>query len=72
MATRSQTGILTGGLIFIGIGLLFLLRNLYGFSVWWIIARYWPILLIFIGIKKIYGYFTWQGNLPAADSPHKE
>ena len=72
MATRSQAGMLVGGLILIGIGLLFLAGNLFGLSVWWFIGRYWPVILIVIGIKKLHGYFTWQENPPVSASPHKE
>ena len=61
MAHGIRSGPLTGGLILIGLGIIFLIENLYGgFSFWRIFARYWPLILILIGVRKLYGYFTWQ------------
>jgi hypothetical protein len=61
MARGFSGGALTGGLILIVLGIIFMLENLYGgFSFWRIFARYWPLILILIGIRKLYGYFTWQ------------
>ena len=37
---------------------------------WQIIARYWPVLLILIGARKLYRYFAWQEE-PAADPAAK-
>jgi hypothetical protein len=61
MTTRSRGNALIAGLILIGLGVIFFIENWYGsFSAWHLIARYWPVLLIIIGLKKLYGYFTWQ------------
>ncbi len=61
MAHGVRTGALTAGMILISLGIIFLLENLYGgFSFWRIIARYWPVILIAIGVRKLYGYFTWH------------
>jgi len=61
MARGFSGGALTGGLILIVLGIIFMLENLYGgFSFWRIFARYWPLILILIGIRKLYGYFTWH------------
>ncbi len=68
MSARSRSGMLTAGLILIGIGLIFLLNNFYEVSIWRLIARYWPVLFILVGVKKLYGYFTWQ-ETPSAPSP---
>lgn len=68
MGERSRSGLLTAGLILIAIGLGFLLNNFYEFSIWRFIARYWPVLLILVGLKKLYGYFTWQES-PSAPIP---
>jgi len=61
MARGFSGGALTGGLILIVLGIIFMLENLYGgFSFWRIFARYWPLILILIGIRKLYGYFAWH------------
>ena len=72
MTARSRSGMLTAGLILMGIGLLFMLNNFYEVSVWRLIARYWPLLFILIGLKKLYGYFTWQEESSAPESGTKE
>jgi hypothetical protein len=59
MGVGTRSGALTAGLILIVIGLLFFLQNFYGYSAWHLIARYWPVLLILIGLRKLYTYFTW-------------
>lgn len=66
MVARNRNGALTAGIILILIGLLFLLETWYGtLSFWRLFARYWPLILIAIGLKKLYGYFTWQESPPA-------
>jgi uncharacterized membrane protein len=61
MTVRSRSGALTAGSILIAIGLIFFLQNVYEhFSAWRLIARYWPLLLIIIGLRKLYDYSTWQ------------
>lgn len=73
MASRSQRGPLLAGIILIVIGLIFLLENWYGhISFWRLFARYWPVILILIGLKKLYGYFTFQEIPPVPDSEKKE
>ena len=72
MTARSRSGLLTAGLILIGIGLLFLANNFYEISTWRLVARYWPVLLILIGVKKLYGYFTWQETSSAPYPGTKE
>ena len=43
MSARSHNGALIAGLILIGVGIIFLFENWYlGFSLWRILARYWP------------------------------
>jgi hypothetical protein len=67
MSARSHNGALIAGLILIGVGIIFLFENWYlGFSLWRILARYWPLVLIFVGLRKLYGYLTWQEAAPAA------
>jgi DUF4097 and DUF4098 domain-containing protein YvlB len=54
---------LFGGLLWTGLGLLFLLRNLgIGLDFWSLAGRYWPVLLILLGLGKVLGYvFHKQG-----------
>ncbi len=65
MTKRSHRGSLTIGFILIVIGLIFLIENFYHpflqslFS-WRLIARYWPVILVIIGLHRIHGYFTWK------------
>ena len=63
MSARSHGGALTAGLILIALGLIFLTENLYApFSAWRLIARYWPVILIIIGLRKIFLYFMWHDS----------
>jgi hypothetical protein len=65
MSARSHLGALTAGFILIALGLIFLIENLYApFSAWRIIARYWPVILIVIGLRKAFQYFTWESPQP--------
>ena len=59
MALGTRSGALTAGIILIVIGLLFFLQNFYGYSAWRLFARYWPVPLIIIGLRKLYLHFTW-------------
>ena len=73
MTSPSRKGALTFGVVLIVIGVIFLLENWYSpFSFWRLVAKYWPVILIFIGLKKLYGYFTWQDVPPLPDSEPKE
>ena len=57
MAKYPNSGALTMGLILITLGVIFLAENLYApFSAWRLISRYWPVILIIIGINKICTY----------------
>jgi putative Mn2+ efflux pump MntP len=73
MSRRPLGGALTAGLILIIIGAIFLIENLYApFSAWRLIARYWPVILIFIGLRRMYDYFTWPQNPPAPNRPESK
>ena len=57
MAHRRRPSLL-GALLWTALGLLFLLRNFgIGPDVWSVAARYWPVLLILLGLGKILEYF---------------
>ncbi|HPY78244.1 MAG TPA: DUF5668 domain-containing protein [Anaerohalosphaeraceae bacterium] len=68
MAARLYSGTLTTGLILIALGVIFLIESFYApFSAWRLIGRYWPLIPILIGLKKIYAYFTWPAVPSAPD-----
>jgi hypothetical protein len=68
MPARPLGGALTAGFVLILIGVIFLIENFYApFSAWRLIARYWPVILIVIGVRRIYDYFTWPQIPPAPD-----
>jgi hypothetical protein len=71
MSVRSRSGALTAGLILIGLGLVFLL-DIWNkeFSAWAFIAKYWPLILILIGARKLFLYFSWrEGPAIGAGAP---
>jgi len=45
------------GLIILVLGMLFLLKN-FGLeiNIWHLIGKYWPLILVYIGLKNIYLY----------------
>lgn len=45
------------GLIILVLGMLFLLRN-FGLeiNIWRLLGTYWPLILVYIGVKNIYLY----------------
>jgi hypothetical protein len=73
MSLRSHSGALTAGLILIALGVIFLVENFYApFSAWRLIARYWPVILIIVGVRRLVEYFTWPEILPPPDQAPKE
>ena len=57
-----------GPIVLIGLGVLFLLGTLRpDFDPWWVFWRYWPLLLIFIGLGKIWDHF-WDRNADGTQS----
>jgi hypothetical protein len=67
MERRERRGSLIGPIILIGLGLVFLLNNLgmLSWDVWDIIVRFWPILLIAIGLDILVGRRSILGSLLA-------
>jgi hypothetical protein len=67
MERRERRGSLVGPIILIGLGLVFLLNNLgmVSWDVWDTIARFWPILLIAIGLDILIGRRSILGSLLA-------
>ncbi len=74
MTAQARGGALTAGLILIAIGVIFLIESFHeNFSVWHLFVRYWPIILIIVGLKRLYAFFAWPGIRPASEQPpHKE
>lgn len=73
MAATVRRGTLTAGVVLIALGLVFFLENWYeAFSIWHVIGRYWPVILILVGLNKLYGYLTWQQSLSAPEVRPKE
>jgi hypothetical protein len=57
-----------GAVVLIALGALLLLANLgVGFNPWTVLARYWPLILIFLGIGGLIDYFRVRSD-PSA--PH--
>jgi hypothetical protein len=73
MSDGRRGGVLIAGLVLMGLGVIFLLENWYGsFSAWRLLLRWWPVLLIIIGVRKLYCYFTWQKVPPVPEIQSKE
>ncbi|MFH2107874.1 MAG: DUF5668 domain-containing protein [Chrysiogenia bacterium] len=53
--TNTKKESLFWGLIILVLGLLFLMKN-FGFeiNIWHLLGKYWPLILIYIGLKNIY------------------
>jgi lia operon protein LiaF len=54
---RAKKESLFWGFIILLLGMLFLLKN-FGLeiNVWHLLGKYWPLILIYIGLKNIYLY----------------
>ncbi len=56
-----------GPVILISVGALFLVHNLVGFDLMRIIWRYWPLILIVLGVSKLMEYYRTSQQAP----PHQ-
>jgi hypothetical protein len=66
---RPRRRSMVGPLVLITIGALFLAANFYpNFDPWWTLARYWPLILIFIGVGRIWDSY-WARTHPDQGSP---
>ncbi len=65
METRQRTGGLVGPLILVAVGVIFLLSNLglLGWSAWELILRFWPVILIAVGLEVLIGRHSLVGSL---------
>ena len=65
--TTYRRGSVFGALLLIAIGLLFLYANITpDFSPWALLAKYWPVLIIFWGLSRLADYFMLRGTDQAA------
>ena len=53
---------LAGPIILIAVGVLFLIHNLTSFDLVRVIWRYWPLIVIALGITKLIEYFRYHGQ----------
>ena len=70
MGRRSYAGSITCALILIAIGVVFLIMNFRPqINPWPILFRYWPLILIFIGVGKIFDSFVFRdpSGTPSGD-----
>lgn len=57
-------------LTLVAVGGLFLYRNFHpDFHAWQIIAKFWPILIIFWGLSKLYAYFKYRQDPSVPPGP---
>src|SRR5271156_1249962 len=62
-----RRGSIVGPAILIGLGVLFLMATLLpDFDLWPILGRYWPLILIFIGLGQIFDYFMSRDRIDGA------
>src|SRR5881296_1059455 len=62
--SRKRRPSLMGGLLWTGLGLVFLLRNFgIGPDFWVIAGRYWPMLLILVGLGKVVDYYRQKEGI---------
>lgn len=65
--TTYRRGSVFGALLLIAIGTLFLYANMNPeFSPWQVLARYWPVLIIFWGLSRLADYFILRNTDQAA------
>jgi hypothetical protein len=66
MSSRAYRGSIAGALILIAVGVFFLITNLRpDIDPWPILFRYWPLILIFIGVGKIFDSFIFRDRTGA-------
>ncbi len=63
--TIYRRGSIVGALLLIGLGALFLYANLQGLNPWPLVSRWWPLLLILLGLGKLWDHFRQRSHLDA-------
>ncbi len=70
MSVRHYSGSLYIGLLLIVLGAIFLIENIHTpFPPMRLIERYWPLVFVFIGVKRIFDYFLWVDTSLPNDPP---
>ncbi|HXW56065.1 MAG TPA: toast rack family protein [Candidatus Cybelea sp.] len=68
---RRYRGSIVGAMILIAVGIFFLAVNLRpNINPWPILFRYWPLILIFIGVGKIFDSFVFRDRTGAPAGEH--
>ncbi len=64
----NRRGSITWAILLIGIGVLFLIANLRPtLDPWWILSRYWPLILIAIGAGRLWDYYRRRSSPDSAE-----
>jgi hypothetical protein len=67
---RPRHSSFAGPIILIVVGAMLLMFKMYpGFNPWWVLWRYWPLILILIGLGKIWDSYYWRHHQGAESSP---
>ncbi|HEY0703940.1 MAG TPA: toast rack family protein [Candidatus Acidoferrales bacterium] len=70
MAKDRHRPSIAGGLIVVTVGIIFLIANLQpDLDIWSVAMRYWPVILIVIGLGKIFDAFRIRADAPAPGAP---
>ena len=64
--TIYRRGSIVGALLLVGLGALFLYANLRGLNPWPLVSRWWPLLLILLGLGKLWDHFRQRSHPDAA------
>ena len=60
--TIYRPGSIVGALLLVGLGALFLYANLRGLNPWPLVSRWWPLLLILLGLGKMWDYYRQRSH----------
>jgi hypothetical protein len=67
---RPRHSSFAGPIILIVIGAMLLMFTMYpGFNPWWVLWRYWPVILILIGLGKIWDSYYWRHHPAESSAP---
>jgi Domain of unknown function (DUF5668)/Putative adhesin len=61
-SNRPRSSGIFGGLVLISVGVLLLIRNYHGLDLWHLLGHWWPLLLIFLGLIKLYERTVGQNS----------
>jgi hypothetical protein len=64
-----RRGSLVGALLLVGLGVLFLYANLRGLNPWPLVSQWWPLLLILLGLGKLWDFMRQRSHPEAAGTP---